>query len=332
MRRHWPYLALSVVIASCGSGSSPESQVVAGQQDATVSARIGPAIAWAWDRLFVYGGSEPSSETVTEDPGRLNDAYLLDIEDGSAEALPSPPFEHPLGVSAAAVASEESVTLVGTLCADEDRESASGDCDPGDYAAATLDMASRTWRAVDGRIVVATSSVGVNGELAAGPSSSEPVGGGEAYTESELRVFDLADSESGWMSTPVADTSGWVDAPVLSCGGDSALIHDGTGAGSMIFGPLDAHGQWTTTGDRPAGRNHQNVVWTGTEFIFIDASPQGAPGDGPSVAYRPDPPSWRVLAAELEVASDHVLAGDAIVSWSAGAEGGAVLVNDHLGE
>ena len=401
LRRMLFISGIAIVSVSCGAQSDSGDLSTRGRQDeVSVSARVAPALAWTGERLFVYGGTVPLDPSESVPPERLNDAYLIDTETGTAEQLPDPPFEHPLGVSAAAAGSEDWVTLVGTVCAEERRDSYSGECEPGDYAAAALDLAERTWRTVDlpeelaivrngerdtlgtdssgdaifvlgpmdplgavdqqsywrfspgeatweelprsgvraddeclagDRIVVATSSAITDGEQAAGPDAQLPGGGGESYVEPSLHILDLSSESPTWSESASTDVGDLVNPPSVACATDAALIHDGTGAQATVYQPLSADGQWSEIVDRPAESNHQTIVWTGSQFLFIDSTPPEIAGDGPSLSYDPVTSTWEELSVEFQIGTSPVWTGDAVVSWSVGAEGGALLVNDDLG-
>lgn len=108
-----------------------------------LSRRRGPAQAWVGGRLLVFGGG-PAKST---DWSFLNDGALVDPDTGEADRLADAPFDPPLYRPMAA-ATADTAFVFGEECRPtDDPEATSPECDPGTYAAATLD-ASGVWSAV----------------------------------------------------------------------------------------------------------------------------------------------------------------------------------------
>jgi hypothetical protein len=129
---------IAAVVASIRSGSGPSRTVrtVASRTASVtriegVGPRMRPAQSWTGDRLFVFGGVDPSTGNWT----LQNDGALVHPATGDTATLPTPPFDPPLW-SPRAIAPGSG-------------EESEPTCEPGTYAAATFDLASSSWAAVE---------------------------------------------------------------------------------------------------------------------------------------------------------------------------------------
>jgi len=216
--------------------------VLRGDPDDDWDERASPALAWVGDRLFVYGGNPVpgESESVrTLEP--LNDAALIDPDDGRVDVLPDPPFERPLRGSPAALAVDDEVLVVGQLCR-EPPEGAERACSGGAYRAAVYSVAEDDWREVElpGRLERISNGqsvpVGVTSDghavVILGPQD-----GFGALAGRQLWVYSLADDEWEPLPTPGALIEG-------ACLADDAVV---VGSGLLAETADDAVGDVVPT-------------------------------------------------------------------------------------
>jgi hypothetical protein len=138
-RRLTVAILLCVACGACGQGQSGSDQVEAGAaQEGGVddfSEVTAPSIAWTGEALFVYAGLQAD--------GPMNAAGLVDPESAATEELPPPPFETSLQTPVASVVTEGVAIVVGGECSQ--RQPGAEECEPGTYAAASIDLDARTW-------------------------------------------------------------------------------------------------------------------------------------------------------------------------------------------
>lgn len=333
--------------------------------------RGSPALAWAGERLFVYGGNPVPSErdnALTVEP--LNDAALIDPTSGDVDQLPDPPFERPLRVAPAAVAVDDEVVVVGQLC----RESESDDraCDAGAYRGAVYSVTDDDWREIDlpnhlkmisnGQSgAVGTTSDGravlllggrdgfgalVNREIwTYSPAEDEweqlpapgsliegvclagdavVVGSGllpqtaavapgvplaqtdPASVGPKLAVLALDGEARVWFPTEPAGMMPAGDQASITCGDDLVLFDDG--AESLRVFALGVDGGWRTPAPKPGDDVHASRLWTGEEFLFLDAN-------APTLGYDPESDTWRGIERSAPTGLRSVWTGDSVVGW-----------------
>jgi hypothetical protein len=158
-----------------------------------------PVLAWTGDRVFVYGGSPEVGPEDTVWPRPFADAALWDPTTGEYESIADPPFSLPLKDGAAAVVVDDSVVLVGALCATPEYlpDDASTRCDPGTFAAARYSLTDDTWEPLEAPAALATfENVSVDG---LGATSD---GRAVFSTADRGRRLWLVDAEGGWGALP----------------------------------------------------------------------------------------------------------------------------------
>jgi hypothetical protein len=112
---------------------------------ADVPARHSPALTWTGRNLLVFGGYRPQPH---EQRQLLDDGWIIDVETGASDPLPSPPFAAPL-LSPAVTRSGDRVVVAGIECADyssePDSDAFSCAATSGRLAVAAFDPRSRSW-------------------------------------------------------------------------------------------------------------------------------------------------------------------------------------------
>ncbi len=200
--------------------------VLRGEPDDDWDDRGSPALAWVGDRLFVYGGTPVpgESESVrTVEP--LNDAALIDPDDGRVDVLPEPPFERPMRTQPAALAVDDEVLVIGQLCRESDSESRG--CEPGAYRAAVYSEPDDEWREVElpGRLERITNGqsepVGVTSDGRAVVVLGAQDEGFGALVTRELWVYSLEDDE--W--EPLPSPGALIEGACLA--GDGVVVGSG---------------------------------------------------------------------------------------------------------
>lgn len=136
-------------------GSWPPCQPAPGLPSASgvvptpaLSPRRGPVVSWIDDRLFVYGGLQIGDSPYCS-YRLLNDAALIDVDDGRVDALSPPPFDEPL-VFGQVASAPGSVIVVGVSCGLDagELEKDEQTCEPGTYVGAAYDVRRDEWRRV----------------------------------------------------------------------------------------------------------------------------------------------------------------------------------------
>ena len=236
--------------------------VLRGEPDDEWVDRGSPSLAWAGDRLFVFGGTPVPDDTEsvrTVEP--LNDAALIDPETDEVDVLPEPPFDRPLRGRPAALTVDDEVFVIGQRCRETENEERA--CDGGAYDAAVYSMADEEWRTVElpGRLEVIS-----NGQ-------SEPVGvtsdgravvllgardGFGALANREVWTYSLSDDV--WESLP----SPGVLIEGACMAGDAVVV----GSGLLAETADDSAGNLGPT-LRVMGLNSETRVWFPTESAGV---------------------------------------------------------------
>jgi hypothetical protein len=193
--------------------------------------RGSPALAWAGDRLFVYGGNPVPGETEnvrTVEP--LNDAALIDPDGGKVDVLPEPPFDRPLRVQPAVVAVDDEILVIGQLCPEADNEQRA--CGNGAYRAAVFSVEDRRWREIELPGHLEQISNGQSEPVGATSDGRAVVilgarGGYGALANRELWTYSLADDEWEQLPSPGALIEG-------ACLADDAVV---VGSGLITVAP-----------------------------------------------------------------------------------------------
>jgi hypothetical protein len=220
--------------------------VLKGEPDDDWVDRGSPALAWTGDQLFVYGGNPvPDADEDVRTVEPLNDAALIDPDDGDADVLPDPPFDRPLRVQPAVVAVDDEVLVIGQLCRETENEDRA--CDPGAYRAAVYSVPDREWRPIElpghlERISNGQSeSVGSTSDGRAVVMLGARDGFGPVANR-ELWTYSVSDDEWEQLPSPetlvegacLADDALVVGAGLLADTGDSTTVPSGDAAGPRL--------------------------------------------------------------------------------------------------
>jgi hypothetical protein len=124
-----------------------------GPLNEVLPARGDAAVAWAGDRLFVFGGFVRHDRDSGPGPvplELLSDGALVDPVTSDAEALPPAPFGPPL-YHPDAVTADRFVVVTGLSCGElRDYDGGDYECGAsGRYKAASFNLDERTWRTVE---------------------------------------------------------------------------------------------------------------------------------------------------------------------------------------
>ncbi len=245
---------------------------VLGAEDEGWEARGSPGVAWAGERLFVYGGFPADDEsygaTLRAGDVPLDDAALIDPASGDVDRLPDAPFDRPLRSQPGVVAVGDDVVMVGDVCQTPRRADAVGDCAPGVYATAVYSVEDDEWRAVDSPAEVAGIR---NGQHAAVGATSD---GRAVFVLGERGAFGAAPGRQLWTYSPADDEWERLISPDL-------IIEDVCLAGDTL------------------------VAASGLVQTAAAAGAPAAPGAGPTLRLLDldvDQPAW-LAAPPVEVAS-----------------------------
>jgi hypothetical protein len=121
-----------------------------------------------------------------------------------------------------------------------------------------------------------------------------------------LRVLALDGDARVWFPTESAGVLPTGDTASMTCGDDLVMVDDGTEV-KRVF-DLGPGGGWRETAEQPGDDVHTSRVWTGEEFLFLDAN-------SPTLAYDPEADEWRGVEGSDPTGVQSVWTGEFIVGW-----------------
>lgn len=121
-----------------------------------------------------------------------------------------------------------------------------------------------------------------------------------------LAVLGLDGDARVWFPTEAAGMLPTGDQASITCGEDLVLFDDGSEA-LRVF-ELGVDGGWRTPAPKPGDDVHASRLWTGEEFLFLDAN-------APTLGYDPAADTWRGIEQSAPTGALSVWTGDSVVGW-----------------
>ena len=121
-----------------------------------------------------------------------------------------------------------------------------------------------------------------------------------------LAVLALDGETRVWFPTEAAGMMPSGDQANITCGDDLVLFDDGS-EGLRVF-DLGVDGGWRTPSPKPGDDVHLARLWTGEEFLFLDAN-------APTLGYDPATDTWRGIERSAPTGLHSVWTGDSVVGW-----------------
>jgi hypothetical protein len=140
-------------------------------------------------------------------------------------------------------------------------------------------------------------------QTAAGPpvTPTDPAAVGPS-----LAVLALDGDARVWFPTGQAGVMPTGDQASITCGDEVVLFDDGSEALRVFdFGP---EGGWRNPAAKPGDDVHASRLWTGEEFLFLDAN-------APTLGYDPVADTWRGIENSAPTGLRSVWTGDSVVGW-----------------
>lgn len=130
---------------------------------------------------------------------------------------------------------------------------------------------------------------------------TDPAAGGPS-----LAVLALDGDARVWFPTGQAGVMPTGDQASITCGDEVVLFDDGSEALRVFdFGP---EGGWRNPAPKPGDDAHASRLWTGEEFLFLDAN-------APTLGYDPVADTWRGIENSAPTGLRSVWTGDSVVGW-----------------
>lgn len=139
------------------------------------------------------------------------------------------------------------------------------------------------------------------GDAGAPVTPTEPAAGGPS-----LAVLALDGDARVWIPTGPAGVLPTADQASITCGDELVLV-DGGAEALRVF-DLGVDGGWRTPAPRPGDDVHASRLWTGEEFLFLDAN-------APTLGYDPVADTWRGIENSAPTGRRSVWTGDSVVGW-----------------